>query len=98
LAYLLIKLKDQCTPESIAVVREFQDVFPIELTSLPPTRELEFTVDLIPGAKPVSRTSYRMALAELKELKEHLEELLQQGYIRPSVSPWEGPVLFVRKR
>jgi hypothetical protein len=81
LAYLLNKLNDQCTLESTAIVKDFKDVFPAELTSFPLPLELEFTVDLILGAKPVSRTPYRMALAELKDLKEQLEELLQQRYI-----------------
>jgi hypothetical protein len=66
---LLNKLKDQCTVENTTVVKEYQDVFPIEFTSLPPSREVEFTVDLISEAEPVSRTPYRMALTELKELR-----------------------------
>jgi hypothetical protein len=70
LAYLLNKPKDQCTLEDIAVVKEYQDVFPAELTSLPPSREVEFTIDLVRGAALVSKTPYRMAPVELKELKE----------------------------
>jgi hypothetical protein len=77
LAYLLKKPKDQCTLEDITVVKEYQDVFPTELTSVPPYREVEFTIDLVPGAEPVSRTSYRMTPIELKELKKQLEELLR---------------------
>jgi hypothetical protein len=80
--------------ENTAVVKKFQDIFPAELTSLPPSQEVEFTVDLVPGAGPISRMPYRMAPAELKE---QLEKLLQQGYIRPSVSPWGASVLFVKK-
>jgi hypothetical protein len=78
--------------------KEFPKVFPAELTSLPPPREVEFTVDLIPGAELVSRTPYRIALAKLKELKEQLKELLQQGYIRLSISPRGTSVLFVKKK
>jgi hypothetical protein len=69
-AYLLNEPKDQCTLEDTIVVKEFHDVFSAELTSLPPSREVEFTIDLVPGAKPVSRTPHWMALTELKELKE----------------------------
>jgi hypothetical protein len=63
--------------EDTAIVKEFSEVFATKLTSLPPPREIEFTVDLTPGAEPVSRTPYRIALAELKELKEQLKELLE---------------------
>jgi hypothetical protein len=87
LGLLTEQAKGPVYPESTAVMKEFQDVFPAELTLLPPSREVEFTVDLVPGIEPVSWTPYRMALVELKELKEQLEELLKQEYIRPSVSP-----------
>ncbi|KAJ0627217.1 putative nucleotidyltransferase, Ribonuclease H [Helianthus annuus] len=80
------------------VVREFSDVFPEKLPGLPPDREVEFTIDLIPGAEPISKAPYRMAPLELKELKEQLQELLELGFIRPSVSPWGAPVLFVKKK
>ncbi|XP_038988015.1 uncharacterized protein LOC120112523 [Phoenix dactylifera] len=84
--------------EDIPVVREYPDVFPDELPGLPPVREVEFAIDLNPGTAPISRPPYRMAPAELKELKEQLQELLDLGFIRPSVSPWGAPVLFVRKK
>ncbi|KAD5508277.1 hypothetical protein E3N88_15980 [Mikania micrantha] len=80
------------------IVCEFPDVFPKELPGLPPDREVEFTIDLIPGAEPISKAPYRMAPLELKELKEQLQELLELGFIRPSVSPWGAPVLFVKKK
>ncbi|XP_076929025.1 uncharacterized protein LOC143593180 [Bidens hawaiensis] len=80
------------------IVREFPDVFPDELPGLPPDRELEFIIDLIPGAEPISKASYRMAPLELKELKNQLQELLVLGFIRPSVSHWGSPVLFVKKK
>ncbi|KAM0045044.1 putative nucleotidyltransferase, Ribonuclease H [Helianthus debilis subsp. tardiflorus] len=79
-------------------VCDFPDVFPKELPGLPPDREVEFTIDLIPGAEPISKAPYRMAPLELKELKEQLQELLELGFIRPSVSPWGAPVLFVKKK
>ncbi|KAL0557201.1 hypothetical protein IC582_005719 [Cucumis melo] len=80
------------------VVRDYPDVFPEELPGLPPHREVEFAIELEPGTVPISRAFYRMAPAELKELKVQLQELLDKGFIRPSVSPWGAPVLFVKKK
>ncbi|KAL4025986.1 hypothetical protein IC575_014392 [Cucumis melo] len=80
------------------VVRDYPDVFLEELPGLPPYREIEFAIELEPGTVPISRALYRMALAELKELKVQLQELLDKGFIRPSVSPWGAPVLFVKKK
>ncbi|KAA0040695.1 pol protein [Cucumis melo var. makuwa] len=80
------------------VVRDYPDVFPDELPGLPPHREVEFAIELEPGTVPISRAPYRMAPAELKELKVQLQELLDKGFIRPSVSPWGAPVLFVKKK
>ncbi|KAL0337562.1 UNVERIFIED_CONTAM: Retrovirus-related Pol polyprotein from transposon [Sesamum calycinum] len=82
----------------VPVVREFPDVFPEELPGLPPHLEVDFEIDTIPGAAPISITPYRMAPLELKELKNQLEELLDKGFIRPSISPWGAPVLFVKKK
>ncbi|XP_071688789.1 uncharacterized protein [Rutidosis leptorrhynchoides] len=69
--------------ENIDVVREFPDVFPDELQGLPPVREVEFSIDLIPGSQPISKAPYRMAPLELQELKEQLQELIDCGFIRP---------------
>ena len=80
------------------MVCDFVDVFPDELPGLPPRREVEFVIDLIPGSEPASKAPYRMAPAELKELKVQLQELLDMGFIRPSYSPWGAPVLFVKKK
>ncbi|KAA0062124.1 gag protease polyprotein [Cucumis melo var. makuwa] len=80
------------------VVRDYPDVFPEELPGLPPHREVEFAIELEPGTVPTSRAPYRMAPAELKELKVQLQELLDKGFIRSSVSPWGAPVLFVKKK
>ncbi|KAL0556761.1 hypothetical protein IC582_005277 [Cucumis melo] len=80
------------------VVRDYPDVFPEELPGLPPHREVEFAIELEPGTVPISRAPYRMAPAELKELKVQLQELLDKGFIRPSVSPWGAPVLFVKNK
>ena len=86
------KIKD------IPVVREFLDVFPKDLRGLPPDRETEFTIEVIPGVAPISVSPYCMVPLELHELKKQLQELLDKGYIRLSVSPWGTPVLFVRKK
>eukprot|EP00253_Pinus_taeda_P011330 PITA_11330 len=83
---------------NIPVVQEFVDVFPEEVPGLPPKRDIDFTIELIPGAAPVSRAPYRMSVLELTELKMQLQELLDKQYIRPSVSPWGAPVLFVKKK
>ncbi|KAA0066907.1 pol protein [Cucumis melo var. makuwa] len=80
------------------VVREYPDVFPDELPRLLPPREVDFTIELELGTAPISRAPYRMAPAELKELKVQLQELLDKGFIWPSVSPWGAPVLFVKKK
>ncbi|XP_043720970.1 uncharacterized protein LOC122668475 [Telopea speciosissima] len=82
----------------IPIVREFPDVFPDDLTSPPSARETEFIVDLLPGAAPVSKASYRMAPRELKELQAQLQDLLKKGFVKPSVSPWGATVLFVKKK
>ena len=68
------------------------------MPGLPPVREIEFVIELAPGVDPVSKAPYRMAPAELKELKIQLQELLNLGFIRPSYSPWGAPVLFVKKK
>ncbi|KAK4388583.1 Retrovirus-related Pol polyprotein from transposon.6 [Sesamum angolense] len=82
----------------VPVVREFPNVFPEELPGLPPHREVDFEIDTIPRAAPISISPYRMAPLELKELKKQLEELLDKGFIRPSISRWGAPVLFVKKK
>ena len=83
--------------ENIPIVRDYIDVFPKDLPGLPPEREVEFTIDLAPVTVPVSKAPYRMAPMELKELKIQLQELLNKGFIRLSVSPWGAPILFVKK-
>ncbi|WP_338309910.1 hypothetical protein, partial [Bradyrhizobium sp. TM233] len=83
---------------SIPVVNEFTDVFPGDVPGLPPVRDIEFAIDIVPGTGPISIAPYRMAPAELVELKSQLEDLLWKGFIRPSVSPWGTPVLLVKKK
>ncbi|TYK11561.1 DNA/RNA polymerases superfamily protein [Cucumis melo var. makuwa] len=80
------------------VVRDYPDVFLEELPGLPPHRDVEFAIELEPGTVPISRAPHIMAPVELKELKVQLQELLDKGFIRPSVSPWGAPVLFVKKK
>ena len=84
--------------DSVPVVQEFLDVFPSDLPGVPPDRDIDFAIDLEPGTKPISIPPYRMAPAELKDLKDQLQDLLSKGFIRPSVSPWGAPVLFVKKK
>ena len=97
-AYVVETEKEGTLVDEISVVREFPDVFPNDIAGLPPDREVELTIDLIPRTKPISIPPYRMAPAELQELKAQLEELLSKGFIRPSISPWGAPVLFVKKK
>ncbi|GJZ17769.1 putative reverse transcriptase domain-containing protein [Tanacetum coccineum] len=84
--------------EDVPIVRDFPKVFPEDLSGLPPTRQVEFQIDLIPGAAPVARAPYRLAPSEMKELSDQLQELSDKGFIRPSSSPWGAPVLFVKKK
>ena len=84
--------------EDIPIVKEFPDVFLDDILGLPLDREIEFVIELILGTKTISIPPYRMAPAELKELKAQLEELLSKGFIRPNTSPWGAPVLFVKKK
>nr|GEY93117.1 putative reverse transcriptase domain-containing protein [Tanacetum cinerariifolium] len=84
--------------KDVPIVRDFPEVFPKDLTGLPPARPVEFQIDLIPRAAPVARAPYRLAPSEMKELSEQLQELSDKGFIRPSSSPWGAPVLFVKKK
>ncbi|GJU49718.1 reverse transcriptase domain-containing protein [Tanacetum coccineum] len=84
--------------EDVPVVRDFPEVFPEEFLGLPPTRQVEFHIELIPGAAPVTRAPYRLAPVEMKELAEQLKELFDKGFIRLSSSPWGAPILFVKKK
>jgi hypothetical protein len=83
--------------ENIPVVCEYPDVFPDDLPGMPPSRDVEFVIELQPGTAPISKRPYRMPPKELAELKNQLQELLDKGYIRPSSSPWGSPALFVKK-
>ncbi|KAL4032361.1 hypothetical protein IC575_005432 [Cucumis melo] len=98
LAHIIVVQREKLKPEDVPVVKEFLDVFLDDLSGLPLDREIEFTIELLLGTTPISQTPYRMAPSELKELKMQLQELVDMGYIRPSVSPWGAPVLFVKKK
>ncbi|GJZ21754.1 putative reverse transcriptase domain-containing protein [Tanacetum coccineum] len=84
--------------KDVPIFRDFPKVFPEDLSGLPPTRQVEFQIDLVPGAAPVARAPYRLAPSEMKELSEQLKELFDKGFIRPRFSPWGAPVLFVKKK
>jgi hypothetical protein len=91
-------IAEEFVGNNIRVVRGFPDVFPEELPGMPPDREVEFVIDLLPGTAPISKRPYMMSVKELKELKKQLTELQEAGYIRQSSSPWGAPVLFVQKK
>jgi hypothetical protein len=82
----------------VPVVCEYEDVFPEELLGLPPDRDVEFVINLVPGTAPIAQSPYRMAEVELKLLKAELDSLLEKGFIRPSASPWGSPALFIPKK
>nr|GEX84535.1 hypothetical protein [Tanacetum cinerariifolium] len=84
--------------EDVPIIRDFLEVFPEDLSRIPPTRQVEFQIDLIPGAAPVARAPYRLASSEMKELSDQLQEHFDKGFIRPSSSHWEDPVLIVKKK
>nr|GEU76106.1 putative reverse transcriptase domain-containing protein [Tanacetum cinerariifolium] len=84
--------------EDVPYVRDFLEVFPEDLSGIPPARPVEFQINLVPGAVPVARVPYRLAPSEMKELAKQLQELSDKGFIRPGSSPWGAPVLFVKKK
>ncbi|KAH9801781.1 Endonuclease [Citrus sinensis] len=99
LASVVIETEEQRPKlEDIPMVNEFHEVFPKELTRMPPDREIEFKIDLLPRIASISKAPYKMAPSELKELKSPLQELLDKVYIRPSHSSWGAPVLFIKKK
>nr|GEV24453.1 putative reverse transcriptase domain-containing protein [Tanacetum cinerariifolium] len=84
--------------EDVPIVQDFPEVFPEDFSGIPPTRQVEFQIDVVPGATLVARVPYRLAPSEMKELLDQLKELVDKGFIRPSFSPWGAPVLFVMKK
>jgi hypothetical protein len=89
---------DASQGSEVPVVNEFPDVFPEELPGMPLDRDIKFVIELKPSTAPIYKTTYRMATPELAELKEHIKELLEKGFIHPSSSPWGAPVIFVPKK
>nr|GEU94010.1 putative reverse transcriptase domain-containing protein [Tanacetum cinerariifolium] len=84
--------------EDVPIVQDFPEVFPENLLGIPPTRQVEFQIDLVPGAEPVARAPYRLTPSKMKELPDQLKELADKGFIRPSSSPWGASILFVKKK
>ncbi|GJU26456.1 putative reverse transcriptase domain-containing protein [Tanacetum coccineum] len=97
-AQVIEKNSDEKRLEDIPVVREFPEVFPEDLPGFSPVRQVEFQIDLIPGTALVARAPYRLALSEMQELSNQLQELSDRGFIRPSTLPWGAPVSFVKKK
>jgi hypothetical protein len=83
--------------EDHSVLKYFEDVFK-EIPGLPPKRDIDFSINLMPRTTPVSKTPYKMSTPELKELQMQLEEMLKKGYICPSVSPCSSPILFLKNK
>ncbi|KAI3829671.1 hypothetical protein L1987_03799 [Smallanthus sonchifolius] len=98
LAHIVQKDVKKKSIQDIPIIRDFPEVFPEDLSGLPPVRQVEFHIDLVPGANPVARAPYRLAPSEMQELASQLQELSDMGFIRPSHSPWGAPVLFVKKK
>ena len=94
LAYVIDTVKARPSVSDIPTISDFPEEFP----GLPPQREIQFAINVVPDATPACITLYRMAPTELKELKLQLQELLEKGFIRPSVSLWGAPMLFVKKK
>lgn len=80
------------------VLQQFQDVFTTEISKFPPHKEVEFSIEVVPGAAVASKAAYRMSTPELVEVELQLNEMLDEGYIRPSVSPWGALVFFLKKK
>ena len=98
LAHVIDNLSSEVTLDNEPVMCEFPNVFFKDLLSLPLDQELEFGIELLPGSAHISIPLYRMVSTELKELKTQLQDLIDKGFIRSSVSLWGSPVLFVKKK
>ncbi|GJS75154.1 hypothetical protein Tco_0725035 [Tanacetum coccineum] len=98
LQQLMTMKVDELKLDDIPVVRNYPGVVPKDLSGLPPSYEVEFRIDLIPGAILVAKSPYRLAPMELQELSNQIKELQDEGFIRPSSSPWGDPVLLVKKK
>jgi hypothetical protein len=97
-AEAMVNQLEEKSLEHIRIVCEYPDVFPEELLGMPPDRDIEFSIELLPRTAPISKGAYRMNVKDLIELKKQIEELLEKGFIRLSSSPWGALVLFVNKK
>ncbi|XP_073154039.1 uncharacterized protein [Henckelia pumila] len=88
---------EEADPDTTLITKNLGNIFPSDVTGTPPDREVEFSIDLVPSTVPVSKASFRLAPTEMRELKEKIQELLDKGFIRPRLSPWGAPVLFVKE-
>jgi hypothetical protein len=84
--------------DEIRIVRDYPNIFPEELPSMPPNWDIEFIIELLPGTPPISKRPYRMHMNELVELKKQIAGLQAKGFICPSSSPWGAPVLFIEEK
>ncbi|XP_024974913.1 uncharacterized protein K02A2.6-like [Cynara cardunculus var. scolymus] len=91
-------LRDAPHSLHVKVVRDFPDVFPEDLPGLPPVRQVEFQIDLIPRTAPIDKAPYRLAPFKMQELMSQLQDLIEKRFVRPSSSLWGAPVLFVKKK
>ncbi|GJR58439.1 putative reverse transcriptase domain-containing protein [Tanacetum coccineum] len=92
------KTSEENRIEDVPIVQDFLELFPEDLSGIPPARQVELHIDLIPGVAPVAQAPYRLASSEMKELSDQLQELSNKGFIRPSSLPWGAPVLFMKKK
>lgn len=90
-------VEDEKVLKRYPVLHQFHDVFPTYIFEFPPHMEVDFSIELVPGVAPTSKAPYKISTPELMELEFQLKEMLNKGYIGPSVSPWSAPVLFVKK-
>ncbi|GJV08176.1 retrovirus-related pol polyprotein from transposon TNT 1-94 [Tanacetum coccineum] len=98
LAHVTEKKSKEKLLEDVSVIRDFPEVLLDDLSGLPSPRQVEFQIDIVPGAAPIARAPYRLAPFEMSELLVQLQELLEKGFIRQSSSPWGASVLFVKKK
>jgi hypothetical protein len=94
---LVNRLHDDVIKENL-VIDEFPDVFFDDLPGMPPDRDIEFLIELLPGTAPIAKRPYRMGVDELEELKKQIKELQDKCFIHPSSSLWGAPVIFVDKK
>ncbi|XP_076943679.1 uncharacterized protein LOC143614000 [Bidens hawaiensis] len=97
LELMVEKDKEKRKIEDIPIVHDFPDVFTDDVVGLPPIRQVEFRIDLVPGANPVAKAPYHLAPSKMQELSSQLQELSDKAFIRLGSSPWGAPVLFVKK-